>query len=317
MGKILFIRGGAVGDFILTMPAIQLVRDNLPDLEIDILGYPSIAELAVSAGIADRVRSIEHAAMARFFAPNAELDKDLCDYLASFDVVVSYLYDPDGFFEANLLRAGVETLFVGPYRMVEEEPFQPAALQLAKPLESLALYLENPAPVFSFAGNESSVKRFTDGPLIALHPGSGSPSKNWSFESWIEIVRHIHSLQPETEFLITSGEAEAEVIPEFLSMLTDTSVPFQHRGDSSLIELASVFSEIDFYLGHDSGISHLAASAGAEGLLLFGPTNPKVWAPPHQGMDQLVSATVSLSEITVSEVAKRLSNRTYSQGRIL
>lgn len=68
MGKMLFIRGGAVGDFILTMPAIQLVREQLPDNEIEILGYPSIAELATVTGLADRTRSIEDARLATFFA---------------------------------------------------------------------------------------------------------------------------------------------------------------------------------------------------------------------------------------------------------
>ena len=94
MGKFLFIRGGAVGDFILTMPAIQLVREQLPDNEIEILGYPAITSLATATGLANRTRSIEDARLAAFFAPRAELDQEWCDYFSSFNVVVSYLYDP-------------------------------------------------------------------------------------------------------------------------------------------------------------------------------------------------------------------------------
>jgi len=47
--------------------------------------------------------------------------------------------------------------------------------------------------------------------------------------------------------------------------------------------LAEVFNLLragDLYLGHDSGISHLAAWAGIPCGLLFGPTDPKIWAPP-------------------------------------
>ena len=65
----LFIRGGAVGDFILTMPAIKLVREQLPDNEIEILGYPSIAELATVTGLADRTRSIEGRPTRYLFRP--------------------------------------------------------------------------------------------------------------------------------------------------------------------------------------------------------------------------------------------------------
>jgi heptosyltransferase III len=59
MGRILFIRGGAVGDLVLTLPSLRLVRETLPDNEIEILGYPSIAALAVATGLADRVRPLE------------------------------------------------------------------------------------------------------------------------------------------------------------------------------------------------------------------------------------------------------------------
>lgn len=69
MGKVLFIRGGAVGDFILTMPAMRLLRENLPEAEIEILGYPAIAELAVATGLADRIRSLEDGRLAPFSLP--------------------------------------------------------------------------------------------------------------------------------------------------------------------------------------------------------------------------------------------------------
>ena len=46
--------------------------------------------------------------LAGFFARNGELDEELCDYFASFQQVVSFLFDPDGIFEANLALCGVE-----------------------------------------------------------------------------------------------------------------------------------------------------------------------------------------------------------------
>ena len=45
-GRILVIRGGAIGDFILTLPAIRLLRENFPDAHIEILGYEHIIALA-------------------------------------------------------------------------------------------------------------------------------------------------------------------------------------------------------------------------------------------------------------------------------
>ena len=73
----LFIRGGAVGDFILTLPAMQLVRDSLPEIEIEVLGYDSISQLATASGIAVETRSIEYGPLAHFFIPGGELDEEL------------------------------------------------------------------------------------------------------------------------------------------------------------------------------------------------------------------------------------------------
>ncbi|MBP83552.1 MAG: hypothetical protein CMO61_06860 [Verrucomicrobiales bacterium] len=305
MGKILFIRGGAVGDFILTMPAVRLVREQLPNNEIEILGYPAITCLATAAGLADCTCSIEDARLATFFVPGAELDQEWCDYFSSFDVVVSYLYDPDGYFRDNLNRSDVQTLLTGPFRAVEEQPFVPAALQLAAPLNALALYLERDDSTFSYPLSSKSAAL----PLrrcVALHPGSGSASKNWPLDLWAELLSRLHH-QLDVDFLVTSGEAEHSTIEQFLALLDRKNLPFTHLQGLNLPELGAVFNHIDFYLGHDSGISHLAASAGAAGLLLFGPTNPEVWAPASSKMKKLVSKDRSLAGLEVLEVLDALA----------
>ena len=310
MPKILFIRGGAIGDFILTLPAIQLVREGLPDCEIEILGYPAIAELAVSAGLAHRVRSIEHAALAPFFAPESELDEEMCAYLSEFNVVFSYLYDPDQIFQNNLVRAGVKTLFCGPYRMDESEPHQSAAVQLAKPQESLALYLDEPWVELSYKKGETNFQSKSN-PLIAVHPGSGSPTKNWSHQSWSKVITELHQKHSGAEFLITSGEAEHSAISDFLQLIDAGGVRYRHLQDLPLHELGIILQQADLFLGHDSGISHLAASVGTQGLILFGPTNPAVWAPPHPAFDFVVSSSGNLSGISVSQVMERIGERGF------
>jgi len=314
MGRMLFIRGGAVGDFILTMPAIRLVRETLPDTEIEILGYPAIAELAIATGLADRVRSIEDARLATFFAPGAKLDPDWCAYLAGFDVVVSYLYDPDGYFAGNLKVAGVETLITCPFRPVEEAPFVPAAVQFAKPLEQLALFLDDAALALDYPATPvlANLPAREAGPLIALHPGSGSPKKNWSFEAWVAVLTGLLERNPETRFLITSGEAEESVIAQFLALLDEAQIPHQHLSGHRLVDLGAVYRQVDYFLGHDSGISHLAASAGATGLLLFGPTNPGIWAPVSAKMKVLRSANASPAGISVAEVLNAIDPESYS-----
>src|SRR5262245_23397989 len=97
-GKILVIRGGAIGDFILTLPVFAALRRQFPKTHLEVLGYPHIAQLALVGGAVDQVRSIDSRPLASFFARDGALDPSMADYFAGFAIILSYLYDPDGVF---------------------------------------------------------------------------------------------------------------------------------------------------------------------------------------------------------------------------
>src|SRR4051794_1075282 len=128
MRRILVIRGGAIGDFVLTLPAIGALRTEFPKAQLEVLGYTHIVALAEQRFYAHAVRSIEYSALAGFFGRGAELSPDLADYFHSFDLVVSYLFDPDRHFEQNLRRCGAEEILHGASKLTGSEH---AALQLA------------------------------------------------------------------------------------------------------------------------------------------------------------------------------------------
>lgn len=299
----LFIRGGAVGDFILTLPAMQLVRDTLPEIEIEVLGYDSISQLATASGIAVETRSIEYGKLAHFFIPDAELDEELKNYFAGFSVVVSYLFDPDGYFHQNLRRAGVQHLVEASHRVDDQaQDSLAAAHQLAKPLEGLALYLDQPFIELHFESSKKTTDYDPDGPLIALHPGSGSPRKNWSLQAWIDVLDQIRQRHPEVMFLIVSGEAEAQGIDAFLASLDSASLPYQSARELPLPGLGARLRDCDLFLGHDSGMSHLAAACGLPCLLLFGPTAPHVWAPQNPAVKVISARNGDLHSIEAKQV---------------
>jgi len=60
--------------------------------------------------------------------------------------------------------------------------------------------------------------------------------------------------------------------------------------------------ERSIFIGHDSGISHLAAAAGANCILLFGPTDPNVWAPQNNNVRILRPPTGRLSDLKIEDV---------------
>lgn len=290
-GRVLVIRGGAVGDFILTLPALRLLRESLPGNQVEVLGYPGISTLAVAAGLADRTRALEHGGMARLFARGAAIEPELAAYLASFNLVLSYLYDPDGIFRDNLARAGVKTLIECPHQVQSGQGH--AAVQLARPLERLALFLEEDwrRPFFP--------RRVPQGgeAVIALHPGSGSERKNWPLERWLEVANGLRAGGCRVVFV--TGEAE-----EARGQLAPIAAGWEIWHQRPLPELAGLLGGCTGFLGHDSGMSHLAAACGLPCLLLFGPTDPAVWVPPQAGVRVLRAADGDLAALPVGEVAQ-------------
>src|SRR5438552_18041398 len=108
--------------------------------EIEILGYKHIAALAEDRFYSQLVRSIESGLLSRFFAKDAHLPAELATYFAEFDLIVSYLYDPDQIFETTLRRSSAQAVVCGPAKI---ENSSHAARQLAQPVDGLDLSIPN------------------------------------------------------------------------------------------------------------------------------------------------------------------------------
>ena len=295
------IRGGAIGDFILTLPALKALRNAQPHAHIEILGYKHIVMLAENRFYAQGTRSIEYGPLARFFAVNSELPGELADYFASFDVIVSYLFDPDRIFEGNLRRCGVENLICGPARILENGNH--ASRQLARPIEELGIKVVDLSErIFPSTADREFAREFLGNPssqIVAIHPGSGSPQKNWPLTNWIALFSQGGHFADIDRIVVISGEADEAQTKRLEREWTDRNVCFAKS--LPLPPLAAVLEEAIF-VGHDSGISHLAAAAGANCILLFGPTDPDVWAPNNDNVRVLRAPNAKLSDLRIEQV---------------
>ncbi len=305
--RILVIRGGAIGDFILTLPAIKLLREAFPGAHLEIIGYRHIVSLAEGRGYADATRSIEYGPMAGFFARGGTLAPEMQEYFAGFQQVVSYLFDPDGIFEANVRRAGVKH-FLNAYAKIDDSLH--AAQQLAQPLQSLALYLDDSAAtVHPTAEDRAFATQFlatTDRAPVAIHPGSGSPRKNWPLTAWAELGHRILAAEPTRRIVLVGGEADRASLQTLHTTWVERVLVAQ---DLPLPHLAAVLEKCAVFLGHDSGISHLAAAVGTPCILLFGPTDPAVWAPANPQVTILRAPDGDFTRLAVDEVWRAVAAR--------
>ncbi len=293
--RILVIRGGAIGDFILTLPAIAALRKQFPQAHLEVLGYPHIAQLAVAGGLADRVQPIEARGLAGFFARDGTLEPSLMDYFSEFDLVVSYLYDPDGIFKSNLRRCLFGQFIAGPHRPNEAEPIHATQVYL-KPLERLAIFDADPVPRLSLNSQPSTLNQ------LSLHPGSGSERKNWPESKWAEFITRL-TASTKLNLLLVGGEAEGGRLERLA-----TAVPRERRQMAQnlpLPELAWRVQSCAAFVGHDSGISHLAAALGLPCLVLWADALEEIWRPQGERVVILRELT-GVGAISVGKVVDEL-----------
>lgn len=296
-GKILVIRGGAIGDFILTLPALAALRRQFPDAHLEVLGYPHIVQLAEAGGLVDRVQAIEARGLAGFFARNGELSEDLRNYFSEFDIVVSYLYDPDEIFQTNVRRCLHGQFIQGPHRPRETEGTHATKVYL-QPLERLAIFDADPVPRLHL-----HVPRATHH-VLALHPGSGSERKNWPETRWVELIEHLAN-HTSHQVLLVGGEAEAGRVQR----LTATLPPARCEVARSLplAELARRLKACTAFVGHDSGITHLAAALGVPTLALWADTAEHIWRPQGERL-AILRESGGISAIAVERVVRELES---------
>jgi len=277
---------GALGDFINALPALYLLRERLPSDRIELVGNPSWVPLARAAGVANHVRSMEELPLHAAFQPSLGQNHPLYRFLASFDRIISWFGDKEGLWRKHLQNAchGEVHLFplhqyhsfkghVSEYYLsslqgigIKDQEQPPCTRTRQYPL------LRNLNSLLWKAPQKALVK---EAAYLCIHPGSGSPLKNWPQEYFLHVSRSVH-LKWGLPSVILLGPAEASQ-REFWTAAEGEALTIKEN--LSLVEISSILSHATLYLGNDSGITHLSAALGVPLVALFGPSDPLRWAP--------------------------------------
>jgi heptosyltransferase III len=295
---ILVIRGGALGDFILTLPVLSALRTHFPNSRVEILANPRFASLAIACGLADHASALESPGLAGLFTPVGAVPDAVVEYFARFDLIISYLYDPDQTFQANVTRFTSAKFIQGPHRPDESANIHASDL-LFRPLETLGI--NGPAPQLRLT--LSSPPDIAKNTCLALHPGSGSPAKNWPEPKWQELLHHL-ALETDWNFLLVGGEAEGNRCQRLAATLPSKRVEIAQ--DLPLVDLAQKIKPCAAFIGHDSGITHLAAALDIPGVVLWPATSEKTWRPRSDKMTVLRDPR-GLTHLPTSAVIAALS----------
>jgi heptosyltransferase-3 len=265
----LVVRGGSLGEFVLTCPVFAALRTQFPEAAIEVLGYPRIAGLAKAAGLIDEVRSIETRAAAGFFARNAPLDEDLSAYFAGFSMIFSYLYDPDGFFQMNVRKVSAAQFVQGRARPDEGTTLH-ASDTFLKPLERLAIFEASAMPRLVLASKPETI------PSIAIHPNSETGSRAWPETKWRNLALAI-AAKTSYGLLLIGDEPLSAALQKTSAELPAGRARVLSSG--GLTDLAAELGACHAFIGHDSGVTHLAAALGIPCVTVWGNSNAAIWKP--------------------------------------
>lgn len=283
--KILVLHAGGIGDLLLALPALRLFRRAFPRYTLELMGRPERLSVVAFDLQAQSIHSVDQAGMAYFYSDAGTLPPLLSALFSSFSSVLVFGKDSGSILSKNLSRAGAE-------RVITIPPFPPQESEhhvseyLVESLRAAGIEgkssfspLRLPEEALNFARRFWAGVGLKEGErVLAIHPGSGSPGKNWDAKKFAAVADWAAE---RCRILLISGPArdgagEIRASLKKARPLTADNLP--------LTQLAAVLKTSNAYLGNDSGISHLAASLNLPTVALFGPTNPAIWGPRGPGV---------------------------------
>jgi heptosyltransferase III len=263
----LLIRPGAIGDCILSLPALAHLQEDYTEVWVPSAVVPLI-------DFAQSVLPLAATGIDLLGVGDLEPQAYLKSKLQSFDEIVSW-------YGANRpeFRAALESFGV-PCRFYQALP-PPDYLGHAGDFFAQQVGAEpGLLPRISVHDVDSHAS-------IVIHPFSGSQRKNWPLPSF----QRLASLLPYPVKWTAGPDEELAQATRFTNLLT----------------LARWIRGARLYVGNDSGITHLAAATGVPTLALFGPTAPEMWGPRGENVRMVKHNPITELEVeAVLSAAMRL-----------
>ena len=282
VNNILVIRPGALGDVIVTLPTLEAIRNHFRDAHIEVMGYSSILEILKGRFYADTISRFDQADISHLFVENSRIPASLTKKLIGVDLIISFVSDKDQIMIRNLIAAGAK-------HVIHYEPFPSESEHIhiidhfLRCLDLLGVPHANKIPKIFLNDEdvlfgESFLKGSIVDPkkmLIAVHPGSGSRQKCWPIDRYIELILWLNE-EIDAQVLLISGPADTYTVEELRIKGNDN---FILADKLPLPFLSAVIKRCNFFVGNDSGITHLAAAVGTPTVAIFGSTDPNTWGP--------------------------------------
>lgn len=288
--NILAVRTDRFGEFLLNIPALKALKETYPQAKLTLAVNATVAELASTFEYIDQVLiwdQVKNDLSKRKFdlcvVLNPVKEAHLKSFLAKIPVRVGY-GRKWGFLLTHKLK---DTKSLGNRHEVDCN-LELVALAGAK-IQDKSISIKTREDLFpEFSGKK----------IIAIHPFTSDPVKQWPFERFEGLASRISSELNLMVVMVGLTVGNFNLKGNFINMVNKTT----------LLELAALLKHCSLLVSADSGPVHLAAAVGTPVLALFrndlcGKT-AKRWGP--WGSGHTVMERSNLGDITIDEVFSRV-----------
>ncbi len=288
-----------LGDFLLTMPTLRQLK-NERDAQITVLLWYYLEDLGRALPFLDRlvVWNEEYRSEEGFARLCAEVAAS-----GPYDVSIDLAFPPRSaviseatgapvklqIMSSEILRPGIERIERHQHAGIMSETWRILdRLDVPRPASPPPLQLVVRGDDFTTA--RELMSSFTPGVRrILIHPGAGVAARRWPVERVAELADRLATrYHAEVMFLggrtnqmsIIAKQRGEEEVDEVEGILARCRV--RHRsaaGRDNTRVLALLMEQSDLVIGNNSGPAHLAGQLGRRTLVLWGPSDPKEWAP--------------------------------------
>jgi ADP-heptose:LPS heptosyltransferase len=273
--NILLFHQGALGDFILTWPiALALARIH-PQSRLFYVTHAQKGKLAEKA-LGVESADAETGWHTLFGDAPGSLPDGPGKLLAGAHSVIGFVSDPNGPWASNVKRLAPDANVL---RIDPRPPDDWTAHATDFQLEQLRAWPAAHAAAVqihrSIQTRGIGVSRSTEARDVIIHPGSGSPAKNWPVQHFLELIKRLRAAGRSVRVLL--GDVEQEKWDPDVAARLSAGAPVGRP--ANYVDLFAELSRAGAFVGNDSGPAHLAGIAGAPTLTLFGPSDPVRWKP--------------------------------------
>jgi ADP-heptose:LPS heptosyltransferase len=292
--RVVLIRLRSLGDCVLTTPALRLLKAWRPDLTIGVVVEDRFRAVFEGNPDVDEVLPPEFREVTRF---RARLCLNLHGGTRSLMLTGASLAGKRAGF-AHFRGAGLYNVRIP---TAQEILGVNRKVHTAEHLASAVFYLGVPhseIPSSRLYTNEPK----SPAPSVVIHPAASKPEKTWPAARFHELACMLRKAGLEPIFI----GAESEDLSAFQEFRVEQARPLE--------ELKSLLAGASLMIGNDSGPAHMAAALNVPLVVLFGASDPVVWAPWKACAEQLVAAG-GIESITVADVAEA-AERVISRARV-